>query len=962
MSIPSPVPRIAAPPPDVFSERTPPYSAEAELAVLGGMMMDPDALSKAIEVVDDTMFHREGNRRIFRAMVRIFERGDVIDFVTLPEELRTTGDLESAGGVAFLSTLVDAVPTAANIEYHAKIVREKALLRRLIETATGIIQETYAGQADVEDLLDQAEQKIFEIAQTHERKGFVWIKEILWPTFEKIEQLQNNSSSVTGVATGFGDLDELTAGFQPGDLIIVAARPSMGKCLAHDAEILLEDGSVATIEEIGRRRHARLLTLDERLKFAIAEPSAFFDDGEKPVVRVTTRLGRTVDTTLTHPFLTIDGWKPLGAIAAGEHVAVPRRIEVFGDAEMRECEVKLLGYLIGDGGLTGANPRFTNADARVRADFADAVDAFGGVTVTEEATAGRTPSLRVRRDPAFVRGERQRFAAGLSEHLSTERGAAARVAAAAGVTPSAVHAWVHGDSLPGVALLEPIAGALGVDDVASEDFGRAKQNALTAWLAEIGLMEKGAADKLVPAPVLTLPRPQLALFLNRLFATDGWATVLASGQAQLGYATISDRLARQVQHLLLRFGIVASLRKRAVKYGDGRRTAWQLDVTDAHSIRTFAEEIGIFGKEEAVGRVLAAVERKRYQTNRDLIPRGVWARIEAAKGHESWSSLARRAGIQGWTNVHAGRRSLSRSRLRVFADALDDDELRALADSDVYWDEVVSIEPLGMKQVYDLTIPGTHNFVANDVCVHNTAFTLNIAQHAAISAKAPVAFFSLEMSKESLVQRVLCAEARVDASRLRRGRLMDDEYARLATAAGYLNTAPIYIDDTAGVSILEMRAKARRLKADRPDLGIIIVDYLQLMVGKGKTENRQQEVSEISRGLKALAKELNVPVVALSQLSRAVESRPDKRPMMSDLRESGAIEQDADVIMFLYRPEYYFGPVDKEGNSLEGRAELIIGKQRNGATGKIDLMFLKEFTRFESFSPREGGSSFTPGE
>jgi len=192
----------------------------------------------------------------------------------------------------------------------------------------------------------------------------------------------------------------------------------------------------------------------------------------------------------------------------------------------------------------------------------------------------------------------------------------------------------------------------------------------------------------------------------------------------------------------------------------------------------------------------------------------------------------------------------------------------------------------------------------------------------------------------------------VDASRLRRGRLLDDEYARLATAAGYLNTAPIYIDDTPGISVLEMRAKARRLKSDRPDLSMVIVDYLQLMVGKGKTENRQQEVSEISRGLKALAKELDLPVVALSQLSRAVEQRPDKRPMMSDLRESGAIEQDADVIMFLYRPEYYFGPTDKEGNNIEGRAELIISKQRNGATGIVNLTFLKEFTRFESFSGR----------
>jgi replicative DNA helicase len=448
--------------PSAFADRKPPFSLEAEVSVLGAMLLDTDAVARAIETIDDTMFYREGHRRLFRAIARMWERGEVVDVVTLTEQLKNAGDFEAVGGTAYLAQLLDAVPTTANLEYHARIVREKAVLRRLIEAATTIIQDTFEAQGEVDELLDQAEQRIFQIAQTHDRKGFVWIKEILWPTFEKIEQLQANNSSVTGVPTGFHDLDELTAGFQPSDLIIVAARPSMGK----------------------------------------------------------------------------------------------------------------------------------------------------------------------------------------------------------------------------------------------------------------------------------------------------------------------------------------------------------------------------------------------------------------------------------------------------------------------------------------------------------TAFTLNIAQHAAISARKPVAFFSLEMGKESLVQRILCAEARVDASRLRRGRLLDDEYARLATAAGYLNTAPIYIDDTPAISVLEMRAKARRLKADREDLGLIVVDYLQLMRGNGRTENRQQEVSEISRGLKALAKELDVPVVALSQLSRAVEQRPDKRPMMSDLRESGAIEQDADVIMFLYRPEYYYGPVDKDGNSLEGRAEAIIGKQRNGATGTVNLMFYKEFTRFESFTPR----------
>jgi len=456
------VPLRAGPAAPVF-DRKPPYSYEAELSVLGGMLLDPDAVVRIIELIDDSMFYREGNRRLFRAMVRLWERGGVVDHITLSEELKNVGDFDAVGGTAFLAQLLDAVATSANIEYHAGIVREKALLRRLVEAATSIIQETYENQGEVDELLDTAEQKIFQVAQSHDRKGFVWIKEILWPTFEKIEALQANSSSVTGVPTGFADLDEITAGFQPGDLIIVAARPSMGK----------------------------------------------------------------------------------------------------------------------------------------------------------------------------------------------------------------------------------------------------------------------------------------------------------------------------------------------------------------------------------------------------------------------------------------------------------------------------------------------------------TALTLNIAQHAAISAQKAVAFFSLEMSKEALVQRILCAEGRVDASRLRTGRLRDEEYAQLATAAGYLNTAPIYIDDSPAISVLEMRAKARRLKADRPDLELVIVDYLQLMRGSAsRSENRQQEVSEISRGLKALAKELNVPVVALSQLSRAVESRPDKRPMMSDLRESGAIEQDADLITFLYRPEYYFGPTDKDGNSLEGRAELIVAKQRNGATGVVNLMFFKEFTRFESYSPR----------
>ena len=432
--------------------------------MLGAMLMDQDAILRATEHVDDTMFYRERNRRIFRAMVAIVERGDVVDPLLLADELARRGDLEIAGGKDYIAYLVDAVPTSANVEYHARIVKEKALQRRLIETCTALITEAYEGRSTAADLLDDAEQRVFQVSQQRGMQGFTRIKELMWPTMERIEALQRGGKTITGVPSGFTDLDEMTSGFQNADLVIVAARPSMGK----------------------------------------------------------------------------------------------------------------------------------------------------------------------------------------------------------------------------------------------------------------------------------------------------------------------------------------------------------------------------------------------------------------------------------------------------------------------------------------------------------TSLVLNIAQHAAIERHTPVALFSLEMSKEALVQRMLTSEARVDAQRLRKGMLRDDDFTRMARAAGTLSAAPIWIDDTAGISLLEIRSKARRLRADAK-IELVIVDYLQLIAGPN-SESRQQEISAISRSLKALAKELNVPVIALSQLSRAPEQRAgDHRPQLSDLRESGAIEQDADLVMFIYRQEVYDGPTDKDGNSLEGRAEVIVGKQRNGPIGFVNLFFHKSYTRFENYSARRDG-------
>lgn len=229
-----------------------------------------------------------------------------------------------------------------------------------------------------------------------------------------------------------------------------------------------------------------------------------------------------------------------------------------------------------------------------------------------------------------------------------------------------------------------------------------------------------------------------------------------------------------------------------------------------------------------------------------------------------------------------------------------------------------------------------------------TAFALNIAQHAAIHGGVPVAVFSLEMSKEQLVNRMLCSEAMVDSQKMRTGKLEDSDWQKIARALGPLSEAPIYIDDTPGISITEIRAKCRRLKLEK-NLGLVVIDYLQLMQGKGKIESRQQEVSEISRSLKILAKEINVPVITLSQLSRAPEMRTDHKPILSDLRESGAIEQDADIVMFLYRDDYYNPDTEKKNI-----AEVIIAKHRSGSTGSVELLWLGQYTKFANLEKFRG--------
>ena len=685
--------------------RLPPQAPDVEQAILGAMMLDSAAIAQAIEILTPDAFYVPRHEKIYHSILRLFELGQPVDVVTLTEDLRRSDDLEAAGGSYYLATLSGNVASAANVEYHARIVAEKAVLRNLIHTLTQRITEAYDGGADAFDVLDKTENDIFSISESQLKRGTSSLRELVKSTLNHLESIHGQSQGITGVPSGFERLDQLTGGWQDSDLIVIAARPSMGKCVAHDARIIQSDGTICTIAEIHARKEASVLTLDSNGCVIPSTPSAYVFDGMKPVYRVITGLGRQVDTTLSHPFLAPgQGWTPLSLLKPGDRIAVPKRLPVFGR----------------------------------------------------------------RRMPA--------------EQLA---------------------------SIAHISLAVP-AGACDT-----------------------------AGPAALPSELYELVELDLAYFI---------ACILAEVDGMQNMPFANPAIARQMQHLFLRFGVLSRVDQ------DGGLSLVYEHSTEAH---------------------------------------------------------------------------------------------------DIYWDEIRSIEKLGMLPVYDLTVPDTHNFIADDVCVHNTALALACARNAARSREnpIPVAVFSLEMSAVQLVQRLLTSEAHVNAQAARTGRLRDNDWSQLVKAAENLSGAPIFIDDTPSLGILELRAKCRRLKAEH-NIGLVLVDYLQLMqspvAGKRQT-NREQEIAHISRSLKALAKELSVPVIALSQLNRSVEVRGgDKRPMLSDLRESGSIEQDADVVAFIYRAERYGITQDEDGNPTTGIAEVIVEKQRNGPTGTAPLAFVKEFALFQN--------------
>jgi replicative DNA helicase len=876
--------------PPELSGKLPPQNEEAETSVLGAILLSEQAFDGLmIDVrLQPEDFYRPRHQRIWEAMIRLKEKADPepIDALTVTEELARNGVLEEAGGSPYIHSLANSVPSAGNVRHYGRIVKNHALMRRLLDTTRRIQDEVFTFTGQPKELLEQAESELFKIAHDDRTGELRSIEAVLHDELDKLEMISREGMSMTGTPTGFTDLDELTGGLQPGNLIVLAARPSMGKCLT-GATLIFDPitGARRPLSEVVERgergEEVWVASLGKDLKLRPARASAVMRSGVQQVFRVTTRLGHRITLTANHPLFTLDGWRELKDLRPRDRIAAPRTLPRIGrERKMRDSELVLLAALIADGNLTNRTPRFCYGP--------------NSPVLAEVERAAADMGVQVRHDGHG------------NASLSNGHGA-------------------------------PV-------------------NPVTDLCIEHGQWGKLSAEKFVPPAIFELGEEQMARFLSVLFGCDGYVHQ-SQRLSHVGYCTISERLARDVQHLLLRQGIVSTIRQQPRKVYEGTdKIAREVRITDQASLKAFCSRVGACGKQAAVARMSARLDAVRTRSYGDTIPDGAWDRVVAAKGDRPWRELSVATGRPANHNWHAGSRTLSRHLLEEIAPWSGDSELEALATSDIWWDEIVSIEPAGQEETYDLTVPEHANFVADDLIVHNSALVINIAENAAVEYDKPVALFSLEMSETELAQRFIASQSKLNGDDLRKGRVRPDRWPKVVKATEKLASSPLYIDDSSDLGILDLRAKARRLHA-RSELGLVIVDYLQLMRAENSTDSRVEQVGQISRGLKMLARELKVPVIAVSQLSRGVESRPDKKPLLSDLRESGQIEQDADLVMFIYRDEYY-----NRDSERPGEADVIIAKHRNGPVGEVVLTFLSRYPKFANmYREREFGGAPVEG-
>ena len=822
------------------ADRTPPQDVAAEQSVLGAMMLSKDAIADVVEVLREGDFYRPAHATIYDAIITIYGKGDPADAVTVSAELTRTGEIGRIGGASYLHTLVSLVPTAANAGYYAAIVKERAILRRLVEAGTRIVQMGYAGEGDVDDVVDRAQAEVYEVTERRTAEDYLPLRDLMDGALTEIEAIANRGGQMVGVPTGFADLDALTNGLHPGQLIIVAARPAIGKALAVDTPIPTPTGWT-TMGEI--QPGDAVLDEQGRPTRVVAVSETWLN---RPCHQVTFSDGSSVVADEEHEWLTETRASRKSAQAAAVGYNRYRNQRTFAEvrttreiAETLRCPTQdarlnhsianaapldlpgaelpiapyVLGVWLGDG--TSAAAHFTSADPEI-AMFVEA----------EGLDAPHLGNLRY--------GLRLRGAHEIPD----------RECEVCGTTFQPKRSSVRtcgrtcGGKLPkdqgraaDASCLECGGRTTGV--LRCRECERS-HGSFQAILRRVGVLD----NKHIPPVYLRASEDQRRALLAGLLDTDG--TITANGNVQ--FTTTSRRLADAAYELIVSLGHRCSIStKRVNGRSEESSTAFNLNFTTLEEVFRLPRK--------------ALVHKER---------------------------------MAGKSGARSGNRFITSV-------------------------ERVPSVPVRCIQVTN----DSHLYLAGRAMVptHNSTLAVDIARSASIKNGLTSVIFSLEMGRNEILMRMLSAEAQIALHHMRSGNMSDNDWQKLATKMGVVSEAPLFIDDSPNLTMMEIRAKCRRLK-QRHDLRLVVVDYMQLMTSGKKVESRQQEVSEFSRSLKLLAKELDVPVIAVSQLNRGPEQRTDKRPMLSDLRESGCLTASTRILRADIGSEVTIGELMESGERL----------------------------------------------
>jgi replicative DNA helicase len=855
-------------------ERTPPHDLAAEQCVLGGMLMSKDAISDVMEVIRPADHYRPAHQLVHEAILELYGRGEPADPVTVSDLLAKRGELVRVGGGAYLHTLIASVPTAANAGYYARIVRERAILRRLVEVGTRIVQLGYAGDGDADELVDRAQAEVYGVTERRVTEDFLPLSEIMPGALDEIEAIGSRGGVMTGVPTGFADLDALTNGLHPGQMVVVAARPAIGKALAIDTPLPTPSGWTTMGEvTVGDQ----LIGADGRPTTVVAATDVM---NGRPCYEVEFSDGEAIVADGQHQWLTWDraarrydaqlrghgknyAAPVLPQVVTTEQVAatlvchtVDRRpnhaVALPLAMECPEADLPIppyaVGIWLGDG--DSASARFTTTDPEIVMN----IEGSGLVVVSQQASGKYRMAF-----PAEVAEKPERVCVVCGRPFSPKNAQVRTCGRACGgkarfCSPPASVPQCGGCG-------GPMTGHLPSSGLCLRCWKA--HGTVQAELRTLGILK----NKHIPESYLRASESQRRALLAGILDTDG--TVTATGGVQL--AVTSQALAEGVHELVFSLGYRCSVTTKRVKgRTEASSTCYMVNFTTP-------DDVFRLGRKQALQK-----ERLRHNPQRTR-----WRYITGVRPVPS-----------------------------------------------------VPVRCVQVDSPDQLYLAGR-----SMIPTHNSTLALDLARAAAIKHRLATAMFSLEMSRNEITMRLLSAEARVPLQAMRTGQLGEDDWTRLARRMSEVVDAPLFIDDSPNMSMMEIRAKCRRLK-QRHDLRMVIVDYLQLMTSPRRVENRQQEVSEMSRSLKLLAKEVDVPVVAISQLNRGPEQRNDKRPLLSDLRESGSIEQDSDVVILLHREDAY-----ERESPRAGEADMIVAKHRNGPTTTVTVAFQGHYSRFVDMAP-----------